>query len=77
MILSKNKITLTNAELIKLINIVSLIDNTINTDFGNKHKINIVTGIINKYHSIINDCHNAYNITDDINNINIKLIEEL
>ena len=38
MILSKNKITLTNAELIKLIHIVSLIDTTINTDFGNKHK---------------------------------------
>lgn len=77
MILSKNKITITNAELIKLINIVSLVDTTINTDFGNKHKVNIVTNIINRYHSIISDCHNAHNITDDIDNINIKLIEEL
>lgn len=77
MILSKHKVNLTNAELIKLIHIVSLVDNTINTDFGNKHKVNIITGIINKYHNIINDCHNAYNITDDIDNTNIKLIEEL
>ena len=74
MILSKNKITLTNAELIKLIHIVSLVDTTINTDFGNKHKVNIITNIINKYHSIISDCRNAYNITDNIDCINIKLI---